>query len=129
MSYSERATQIVNDSSISVFVLLNHDATSTEFWPLCPAAQSEVTGPQEFTARRLRSVGVVGLAGTQPMCAFKEPLDTRVVEAIGDAFVAYIRALLGESFIAQWGEQLNSHAGDFVQFANALLSLPDTRPE
>jgi hypothetical protein len=132
--YSLRSAQIARDSSIAVMVLLNHDATDMQFWPIRPrrVAQSAFTSPEEFAARQLRPVGVVGLSGLKSMCAFKEPLEPPVVEAIAGAFMAYIRTLLGlgDSFAEQMGTQLErQQAGDFVQFAEALWSLEDPRLE
>lgn len=130
--YSLRSAQITLDSSIAAMVLLNPDATDVEFWPLRPtcAAPGALTGPAEFTARRLCVVGVVGLSGAKALCAFKEPLATPVVAAISEAFTYYCRVLLGENFTEQMAAQLEQQqAGDFVQFAEALWSLEDARPE
>ena len=87
--YVERSTQIALSSSIAVMVLLNPDATDLEFWPLRPAplAPCALTGPQEFTARGLRVAGVVGLTGLKAACAFKEPLEDRVVASVAAAFL------------------------------------------
>jgi len=129
--YIERSTQIALSSSIAVMVLLNQDATDLEFWPLRPApSQCALTGPQEFTARGLRVAGVVGLTGLKAACAFKEPLGDRVVASVAAAFLEYVRVAIGQSFADQLAAELEQReAGDFVQFAEAVWSLTDPRPE
>jgi len=128
--YIERSAQVALDSSIAVMVLLNHDATDMEFWPLrpTPVAQCALTGPEEFTARRLRVVGAVGLTGLKTVCAFKEPLESSVVGAIGEAFAVYVHVLLGASLFKQMAAEIGQRqAGDFLHFAEALWSLGDPR--
>jgi hypothetical protein len=124
--YEERSRQIVLDSSIAVMVLLNADNTDMEMWPLQPriATAAELTSPEEFKARKLRTVGVAGLCGTTPLCAFKEPLEPTVVGAVATAFAVYIRSLIGDSIAAQLEEQKK---GDEVTWLEQLHCLPDTR--
>ena len=117
-SYSARSTQVALDSSIAVMVLLNPDATDMELWPICPPPQSGLTTPEEFTARQLRPVGVLGLCVTESRAAFKEPLDVSTVDALARAFTAYVNALLGQR-----------QAGDSLEWCERLFALPDTRPE
>jgi hypothetical protein len=123
MTYIEKATQVVLDSSIAVMVLLNQDNTDLEMWPLRPR-QAALTSQEEFAARKLRTVGVAGLCGTKATCAFKEPLDPTVVGAIGTAFAEYIHVLLGDSIAMQIEEQ---QKGDEVAWLEKLHQLPDTR--
>ena len=94
--YIERATKVACDSQIAVQVLLSRDNDALDFVRLKPH-QPEYIAPEEFTARQLRSVGVVGMCGTQVTCAFKEPLDSSLVNSIAVAFVEHVRVLLGAS--------------------------------
>jgi hypothetical protein len=134
MTYTEKSRNIANEASIAVMVLLNPDATDSEFWPLKPAAQSPLTSETEFAARKLRPVGVVGLCGTKAQSAFKELLPDPVVRAIGTAFIEYVRVSLGQGFVEQLAAEVNRRAaeveaGDFVQFAESLWALEDPRTE
>jgi len=123
MTYIEKATQVVLDSSLSVMVMISPGNTDLEFWRLKPVQAPETT-PEEFAARKLRAVGVVGLRGTKATCAFKEPLDPAVVDAIATAFTDYIRVLLGDSIAMQIEER---QVGDEVAWLEQLYQLPDTR--
>jgi hypothetical protein len=58
------------------------------------------------------------------MCAFKEPLDLAVIDAISTAFLEYVRVLLGDSIAMQIEER---QKGDEVEWLKGLWSLPDTR--
>jgi hypothetical protein len=104
-------------------VLLSQDNTDLEFWMLRPrqAAKSELTPPEEFAARKLRSVGIVGLCGLKPRCAFKEPLETPIVNKIAAAFLEYLRVLLG----GQIAEQ--TEAAEIAELER-LYGLPSGRP-
>jgi hypothetical protein len=119
----EKAALAVAESSVAVMVLLNPDDTDMEFWPLKPR-EVALTPPAEFTARRLRPVGIIGLQGAQAVCAFKEPLDTPVVNSLAMAFLEYIRVMLGRSFTAQTEER---QKGDEVGWLERLHLLPDMR--
>jgi len=120
MTYMEKAAHAAAESSVAVMVLLNHDNTDAEFVALKPR-QAAFTSPEEFTARKLRPVGVIGLRGAQPVCAFKEPLDSPVVNSLATAFLEYIRVLLGQGF----AEQMEA-----VEIAELerVWSIADTRP-
>jgi hypothetical protein len=122
MTYSERSTQVALDSSIAVTVLLSHDNTDMEFWMLRPRHTSErdLTTREEFTARKLRSVGVIGLCGSLPRAAFKEALPSPVVHGIAIAFLEYLRVILAESFADE------IRAVEIAELER-LLTLPDTR--
>jgi hypothetical protein len=124
-TYFERSQQVVLDSSIAVMVLLNSDNTDLEFWMIAPHEQtaSELTSREEFAARKLRSVGVVGLRGIQSLVAFKEPLDTFVVARIATAFADYVRVLMGQSLVHRIQEQ----KGDAVEWLERLYALEDPR--
>ena len=94
MTYAERSHEVALHSSIAVLVLLSHDYTDMEFWPLGFGSRSEWTSPAEFNARRLRSVGVVGLgSGLKPLVAFKEDLPLSLIDDIANAFLRYIHVL------------------------------------
>ena len=98
--YLERLEQVAADSEVAVMVLLNPDNTDLEFWPLKPRPASETTA-ENLAARELRTVGVIGLNGLEPHCALKEPLDAAVLSAVGTAFKAYVKVLIGEDFAEQ----------------------------
>ncbi len=124
MTYLEKSAEVVLNSNIAVMVLLNSDNTDMEFWRVRPCQAESPTTREEFTARKLRSVGVAGLCGTKAVCAFKEPLHPDVVGAIGNAFAEYIHALIGDSVAMQIEER---QKGDSVSWLNQLYQLPDAR--
>jgi hypothetical protein len=115
-----RSKQVVLDSSIAVMVLLSPENTDMEFWLLRPHMDAR-TSREDFDARRLRSVGVIGLQGVTPACAFKEPLDAQIVNGIAGAFLEYIRVLIGQCFVNE------HHTGDAVGWLDRLYLLPDSR--
>ena len=131
MTYSEKSTQLALDASVAVLVLTNAQCDDMEFLPLKPRQMTESETAEllaRWPGRGLRSVGIVGLVGTSPRCALKEPLEMPVVEAIAAAFAVYVHSLLGASVAEQMAAQLGQQqAGDFVQFAEALWSLEDPR--
>jgi hypothetical protein len=122
MTYMEKAAHAVAESSVAVMVLLNHDNTDAEFVALKPR-EAAFTAPEEFTARMLRPVGVIGLQGAQPWCAFKEPLDSPVVNSLATAFLEYIHVLLGQG--QGFAEQMEA-----VEIAELerVWSIADTHP-
>ena len=123
-SYTERATQVACESQVVVMVLLNADNTDLELWPVKPLQNAAaLTTPEEFAARKLRPVGMVGLQGTMARVVFKEPLESHVVDAIAMAFTEHVRFLLGNNIAVQVEEQ----KGDEVAWLERLYSLPDTR--
>lgn len=125
MEYLRHAENVVAQSSIAVMVLLNADNSDMEFWRLRPSVpEGALTPAVEFVARKLRPVGVVGLSGSTPLVAFKEPLSPPVVQAIAFAFLEYLRVLIGQSFAEQTQSQ---QKGDEVEWLWRLRSLPDTR--
>lgn len=121
--YNERAAQVARESQIAVMVLLNPDCTDLEFWRVQPR-QAALTTPEEFAARKLRPVGVVGIHGTTTHVAFREPLDATTVDAIAAAFAEYIRVLVGDSIAAQFEARQKS---DEVDWLERLYHLPDDR--
>lgn len=125
-TYIERAADVIQHASIAVMVLLSDSNTDCEFLTLRYGGRawdaSEQIGPEEFTARKLRSVGVVALnAKGLPQAALKEPLDEAVTTAIGAAFTAYIHVLIGPSLRRQI-------AGAETAELERLWLLPDMRP-
>jgi hypothetical protein len=122
MTYTEKSRQVVLDSSVAVIVLLNPDATDIVFWRLCPerAHESELTTEEECAARKLRSVGVVGLCGLTPVCSFKESLETPVVNSIVVGFLQYIRDSLSDNLV-----ELREAAE--IAALEHLFTLPDMR--
>jgi hypothetical protein len=119
--YIERSSQVALDSSIAVMVLLNQDNTDMEFWALKPH-QCNVTTREEFAARKLRSVGVVGLCGPKAKCAFKERLEPSVINAIATAFTEYLRV----SFAVDFAEQ--TEAAEITELERLYLLSGDKRP-
>jgi hypothetical protein len=117
-TYSERIRAVVSECSLSVQVLLSRDNDDLEFVRVEP--QRAYMPPEELAARKLRSVGFVGLSGLKPRCAFAEPLEPPVVNAIAEAFAEYIRVLLGENF----AEHI---AAAEVAELHRLFGLPDPR--
>ncbi len=99
--YFERAVQVACESSISCLVLLSSGNDDIELLRITPQPSADFVSPEVFAARQLRNVGVVGLCGTKPTVAFKEPLEPPVVNAIAMAFLEYLRVLLGESLAEQ----------------------------
>jgi hypothetical protein len=117
MPYSECAIKVACESSISAVVLLSSANDDIAFMRLKPLPSAGFITPEDFTARKLRSVGVVGLCGTKPMVAFSELLEPPVVDAIAWAFLEYVRVLLGEHMEAALVTELER-----------LYALSDTRP-
>jgi hypothetical protein len=123
MTYTEKSQQVVLESQIAVMLFLNPDNTDLEMWPLRPR-QVATTSHEEFAARKLRTVGVVGLSGTKGVSAFKEPLESAVVDGISTAFLEYVRVLIGDNIAMQIEEW---QKGDEVAWLEQLHLLPDMR--
>lgn len=122
-TYMERARLVVEDAGIAAMVLLNESNTDAEFLMLRPrlTPENELITPEAFTARKLRSVGVVALNERGlPQAAFKESLEASVVGAIASAFREYVRVLLAEKLIEQIA------AAEIAEL-DRLFRLPDTR--
>ena len=118
-TYSERIRAVVSECSLSVQVLLSQDNDDLEFVRVEP--RRAYIPPKEWAARKLRSVGFVGLSnGLKPVSALSEPLEPPVVNAIAEAFAEYIRVLLGENFAEHM-------ATAEVAELHRLFGLPDTR--
>jgi hypothetical protein len=127
--YIERATNVGLESQIAVYVLLSRDNSDIEFVPLRPhvAPPEAITTKEEFIHRQLRSVGVVGLNGVTPLCAFKEPLEPCVVNCIAAAFMEYTRVLIAGNLQAQMEDEIERRKGDSVAWCERLFLLEDSR--
>jgi len=118
--YLERAKQIVQDSDVAVMVLLGHGNADMEFWSVWPR-ETRLTSQEEFTARRLRPVGVFGLLpGFIAVGEFKESLDGQTMHALSTAFKEYVRVL--------WGMDAAKQAEMERAELRRLWNLEDTRP-
>jgi hypothetical protein len=123
MTYLENAAQVANESDIAVQVLLSRENTDLELISLRPRLDAYIA-PEVFTSRQLRSVGVVGIRGLQPLSVWKEPLPHQVINGVCDAFIEYIRVLLGKS-LADLYEA--AQAAEIAELER-LFCIPDTRP-
>lgn len=119
--YFESAVQLACESSLACLVLLGSENNDIELVRIKPQPPAEFPSPEDFTARKLRTVGTIGLQGTKPAYVFKEPLEPRLVNAIATAFLEYVRVLLGEHLTAQ------IEAAE-VAGLERLYALSDTRP-
>lgn len=120
--YIERSARLTLDSSVAVMVLMG-SPDDVEFLPLKPSMADEGTIAElkaRWPGRGLRSVGIIGLVGTTPRCALKEPLDSEQVTGLADAFLAYLHSLYCDGFRAQ------TEAAEIAELER-LYSLPDTR--
>ena len=118
LTYQQRAEQAVRDSSLAVMVLLNPDNTDAEFVQCGP--DRPFISREQFTARRLRQVGVVTLKNLQPAVTLREALPPDVVMAIATDYLEYLRVYLQRSF----AEQMEAAE---VSELFRLFALPDTR--
>lgn len=103
MTYQERSTQLTADSSVAVQVLMGAP-DDVEFVPLKPrAANAEMWAElkDRWPGRGLRSIGLIGLVGTTPQCALREPLEPEQLSALANAFLTYLHVLLADSFATQ----------------------------
>jgi len=124
MTYSEKkSTQLALDASVAVQVLMGTAPGDCEFIPLKPKAADETMLADlkaRWPGRGLRSVGVIGLCGTSPCCAFKEPLESKQVSALAGAFLTYLSVMFADSIAAQM------QAAEIAELER-VLTLPDTR--
>lgn len=119
MTYTEQSMQLVCDASVAVLVLTNAQCDDVEFLPLKPRRMTESEVVELFTrwpGRGLRSVGVIGLVGTSPRCALKEPLEPEQVSALAGAFISHLHVLFCDSFAEQ-------QEGAEIQELRRLLGL------
>jgi hypothetical protein len=128
-TYSEKSTQLALDASVAVLVLMGaHD--DVEFIPLKPRMIDENMSAElkaRWPGRGLRSVGMLGLCGTSPRCALKEPLEPEQVSALMGAFLAYCHALFCGRFNTQQDRfAAQMETADIAELERLYL-LPDTR--
>jgi hypothetical protein len=126
MTYSEQSTQLALDASVAVLVLTNAQCDDMEFLPLKPRQMTESEKAELVTrwpGRGLRSVGVIGLVGTAPRCALKEPLEPEQVSALAGAFLAYIHVLFCDSLAEQ------QEGVEIAELERLYALRADPRPE
>ena len=104
MTYGEKSAQLALDSSIAVLVLGNEDCTDIEMLPLRPHSMRE--SEKEYLrscwrGRGLKSLGIMGLVGSSPRFALKEPLEPEHVSALADAFLNHVHAVFCDGFAEQ----------------------------
>lgn len=123
MTYLEKSHKLALDSSVAVLALSNPECTDIEFLPLRPtqmSASDRVALAARWSGRNLRSVGVIGLVGTSPHIASRDPLDSEQVTALAGAFLAYLHVLFSDTFAEQ-------REGVEIQELQRMWSIPDTR--
>lgn len=118
LTYSERATELAANASVAVQVLMGAP-DDVEFISLKPKMANErwlAELRDRWPGRGLRSVGVIGLCGTSPVIALKEPLEPEQVNALMSEFLAHIHVLFCDTF----------EAAEIAELER-LHALPDTR--
>lgn len=125
MTYTERYTQLGAEASIAALVLSNPECNDVEFLMLkpkpmtvCELAELKARWP----GRDLRPVGTIGLVGTSPRWAMKEPLTFEQISALADAFLNFLHCLYCDGFAAQ------QESADVAELER-LHTLADTRSE
>jgi hypothetical protein len=119
-TYIERSHQLAADASVAVLVLMGAP-NDVEFIPMKPRAADDQMLAElksRWPGRGLRHIGVVGLVGAAPRCVFKEPIEPEQVDALAEAFLAYLRVL---------SSPYSPPVDDSVEFCERLFRLPDTR--
>lgn len=125
MTYSEQSAQLAVDASVAVLVLSNPECNDVEFLMLKPERLTacELTElKMRWPGRGLRSVGTIGLVGTSPRWALKEPLTFEQITTLADAFLAYLHVLFCDA-LAERQESAE------VAELERLHTLADTRTE
>ena len=120
--YNARATELAREASVAVLVLMGapDDVEFVPCWPRAADAKMRADIKARWPGRGLRSVGLIGLCGTSPRVALKDPLEPEQVSALADAFLAYLHSLYCDSFAAQ-------QEGAEIQELARMWSLEDTR--
>lgn len=121
----EKSAQLGAEASIAALVLSNAECDDVEFLMLKPkrvAACDLADLKARWPGRGLRSVGTIGLVGTSPRWALKEPLTFEQISALADAFLAYIHVLFCDGFAAQ------QESADVAELER-LHTIADTRTE
>jgi hypothetical protein len=123
--YVENSAQLGAEASIAALILSNPECDDVEFLMLKPkrmAACELAELKARFTGRDLRAVGTIGLVGTSPRWALKEPLTFEQISALADAFLAYLHVLYCDALA---GQQESAEVAEL----EALHTLADTRTE
>lgn len=104
MTYTERYTQLGAEASVAALILCNPACDDVEFLMLkpkrmtvCELAELKARWP----GRGLRPVGTIGLVGTSPRWALKEPLTFEQISALADAFLHFLHCLYCDGLAAQ----------------------------
>lgn len=132
--FSERAAAVVSASQIACQVLLSEDNRDLEFLPLLPVPMHlpACLSEEDFAARELRLVGVVGASGLRGWCAFEEPLEAPIVETISQAFAEYVLRMVTPQLdhIAQATAEMEARAAAQAEVVELelLFLLHDLRP-
>jgi hypothetical protein len=118
-TYAELSDAVACDSTVAVMVCANEDCTDVEFIALKPRADEAALAnlKERWPGRGLRSIGVLGLKGTAPLCVFKVPLDPDKINELARAFIAYINSLLFPAFT----ERMT------IAELHRMAALPDNR--
>jgi hypothetical protein len=111
----DKFEQIAFEAQLAVCVLANEGVTDIE---LVNLRSVPLPTPPDFTGRNLHFLGVIGVVQGVPRTALAEPLDPVRISALSAAFIRYCEVLLDAGLRPK---------DDFVRFAEALWSLPDTR--
>jgi hypothetical protein len=125
MMYSEQSTQLALDASVAVLVLSNPECNDVEFLMLKPKRMGECELAElkdRWPGRGLRSVGTIGLVGTSPRWALKEPLTFEQISVLADAFLAYLHVLFCDALA---GQQESAEVAELER----LHTLVDARTE
>lgn len=94
--YIEEATDIVQNASVAVQVLLNSTGDDMEFVPAAPQpANAEYWADlrTRWHGRGLHSIGFLAIVGGQAKAVFKEPVTLDVVSRLARDFQAYCLTL------------------------------------
>jgi hypothetical protein len=120
MLSSDRFQLLAASAQICVAVLANEDVTDVELIPVRPRTISDDEMSRRCAGRNLHFLGALGTVDGIAHAQFDEPLDAQRVSALARAFAVYVQRVKVEAEPPQ-------SAGDFVEWATRLHSLPDTR--
>ncbi len=123
MNYVEESARLGAEASVAVFVLANPQCDDVEFIPMRPRMADAKTLAElkaRWPGRGLRSVGTIGLVGTSPRWALKEPLTFEQISALADAFLAYLHVLFCDALA---GRQESADVAELER----LHTIADTR--
>ncbi len=106
MTYQEQSEQLVSEASIAAFVLMGANPQDVEFVPLKPRMadrQMLEDLKARWPGRGLHTVGVMGLCGASPRCAFKTEaqITPQQMDALAAAWGVYCCMTIVQGFAAQ----------------------------